>query len=225
MQSDTDLIGDVQTGAVAPFSGVRITRTQSASVLADAAELHRSVRNLGPQAAGLRRATLQHHWEDRQRAEANHDGQYLLDQLGEQGMAWRDVARMVGVSVAAVQKWRRGEGITGANRLKLAGIVALLAYLRDNMISEPVSWLEVPIRQGVSVSALDLLIAGRYDLVLELANDEHSPVETANDVLDEFDPSWHTTRVEDRFEVFTAADGVPSIRLRDRAGRCAGRVM
>lgn len=213
MQTETDLIGDVQTGAVAPFSGVHIRRTQSA-VLADVTDLHRSVRDLGPRAAGLRRRMLEHHWEERQQVEVARDGRSLLEELGDLGMAWRDVARLVGVSVAAVQKWRRGDGITGANRLKLAGIVALLAYLQENMISAPVSWLEVPVRQGVSVCRLDLLIAGRYDLVLELANDEAAPVETANDVLDEFDPNWHTTRVEDRFEVFTAADGVPSIRLR-----------
>jgi len=142
------------------------------------------------------------------------DGASLLAELGEKGMAWRDVARLVGVSVPAVQKWRRGEGITGANRLKLAGISALLTCLEEQMITEPVSWLEIPVRDRVAVCPLDLMVAGRHDIVLELASDEHASVETTNEVLDEFDPDWQTTRVDDQFEVFIASDGVRSVRPR-----------
>jgi len=214
MRSETDLIGDVHTGEVAPFSGVRIARTESAAAVAEVADLHRSVRDLGPRTAELRRSALLRHWEELQRSAVSRDGRSLLTELGEAGMAWRDVARLAGVSVPAVQKWRRGEGITGANRLKLAGIVALLNFLRENMIDEPVSWLEIPVRTGVGVCALDLLVAGRYDLVLELSSDEYSSLETATEVLDEFDPDWRTTRVNDQFEVYIASDGVPSIRPR-----------
>lgn len=214
MPNETDLIGDVRTGDVAPFSHVPLTRTESAATVAQVADLVRTVRDLGPRTAELRRAALMNRLEELQRAAVNRDGRTLLVELGDAGLAWRDVARLAGVSVPAVQKWRRGEGITGANRLKIARIVALLSYLHDNMIDEPASWLEIPVRTGVAVGAMDLLIAGRYDLVLELASDEYSSVETTVDVLDEFDPDWRTTRVDEQFEVYTASDGIPAIRPR-----------
>lgn len=215
MPNESDLIGDVRTGGVAPFSNVQITRTESAPRLAEVADLVRTVRDLGPRTTELRRAALTNRWEELQRAAVSRDGRTLLAELGDAGLAWRDVARLAGVSVPAVQKWRRGEGITGANRLKLAGIVALLTYLRDTMIHEPVSWLEIPIRPGVAVTPLDLLAARRYDLVLELASDEYaSSVETRTEVLDEFDPAWRTTRVDEQFEVYVASDGIPAIRPR-----------
>lgn len=214
MRNETDLIGDVRTGGVSPFSNVPLPRTESAATVAQAADLVRTVRDLGPRTAELRRAALTNRLEELQRAAVNRDGRTLLAELGDAGLAWRDVARLAGVSVPAVQKWRRGEGITGANRLKLAGIVALLSYLRDNMIDEPASWLEIPVRPGVAVSAMDLLIAGRYDLALELASDEYASLETTTDVLDEFDPDWRTTRVDEHFEVYIASDGIPAIRPR-----------
>lgn len=212
MPSEMDLINDVPTGGVAPFGAVSIPRT--GSTLARAAELHRTVRDLGPQTAAMRRATLMNHWEGLQKAQANSESRTLLAGLSDAGMAWRDVARLTGVSVPAVQKWRRGDGITGVNHLKIAGVVALLACLKEMMINEPVSWLEMPLRKEVSVTPMDLLLANRYDLVLELASDEHAPIETANEILDEYDPEWHTTRVDDMFEVFMADDGVRSIRFR-----------
>lgn len=212
MPNESDLIGDVRTGGFAPFSNVPLTRTESA--VAQVADLVRTVRDLGPRTAELQRAMFLNRLEELQRAAVTRDGRTLLVELGDAGLAWRDVARLVGVSVPAVQKWRRGEGITGANRLKLARIVALLTYLSDNMIDEPASWLEIPVRPGVAVSKMDLLIAGRYDLVLELASDEYSSVETTIDVLDEFDPDWRTTRVDEQFEVYIASDGTPAIRPR-----------
>lgn len=214
MPSNSDLIGDVSTGAVAPFSGIEITQTESLSTRARALELHRTVRDLGPRTALIRRTALLHHWEERQRLAASRDGRTLLAELGDSGMAWRDVARLVGVSVPAVQKWRRGEGITGANLLKIAGVVALLMCLRENMIDEPVSWLEIPIRPGVQVTPLDLFMSGRTDLVLELSNEEYTSVEATTEVLDEFDPEWRSTRVDENFEVFVASDGIPSLRAR-----------
>lgn len=38
----------------------------------------------------------------------------MLSDLAELGFAWRDIARLVKVSVPAVQKWRKGgEGLRG----------------------------------------------------------------------------------------------------------------
>ncbi|MGO1177876.1 MAG: hypothetical protein ACTIME_15300 [Cellulosimicrobium funkei] len=129
-------------------------------------------------------------------------------------MAWRDVARLVGVSVPAVQKWRRGAGMTGENRLRLAGVVALLRCLERKMINAPVSWLEMPVLSDVSVTAMDMLAVDRVDLVLELATDDPILGHDRTRVLDEFEPRWRETRVDDKFEVFEASDGLLSIRPR-----------
>jgi hypothetical protein len=213
MPRDSSFINDVATGDVRPFEAIPIPQTSS-SRLVTSQDLHRQVRALVPVTSEMRRRELVADWENQQHAQALQDGANLLLSLSEYGMAWRDVARLVKVSVPAVQKWRRGEGITGENRLRLAGVVALLACLEDKMVNEPVSWLEMPVLRDVSVSAMDMVAADRYDLVLELAADD--PVLGADrlQILDEFEPHWRTTRVDDNFEVFEAEDGVLSIRPR-----------
>ena len=56
----------------------------------------------------------------------------MLTELADLGFAWRDIARMVGVSVPAVQKWRKGEKASGDSRIRVASLLA--AY---NLITEP----------------------------------------------------------------------------------------
>jgi len=79
----------------------------------------------------------------------------LLDELAAMGFAWRDVARLVGVSVPAVQKWRRGEGATGENRARLASLLAacdLIAahYLVEDLATEDcVAWLQADLGDGL----------------------------------------------------------------------------
>lgn len=214
MRSDeVQIFDDVTTGDVRPFDDLKITKTSPRLVLTS--DLHRQVQALVPQAAGLRRVDLKADWEGRQYSLASQrNGQELLALLSDYGLAWRDVARLVKVSVPAVQKWRRGEGITGGNRLRLAGVVALLECLEDKMINEPASWLEVPVLRDVAVTGMDMLAAGRHDLVLELAADDPVVGVERTQVLDEFDPDWRTTRVDNSFEVVEADDGILSIRPR-----------
>jgi len=107
--------------------------------------------------------------------------------------------------------------MSAANRFKVAKVVALLELLEEGLIIEPVSWLEMPLKEGVELTAMDLLFAGRYDLVLEFADDSFDdpsariPVEK---VLDEFDPDWRSSRVDHVFESVRAGDGSISIQMR-----------
>jgi transcriptional regulator with XRE-family HTH domain len=142
-------------------------------------------------------------------------GRTLLTRLSDHGLSWTDIARIVGVSVPAVQKWRRGAGITGENRLRLARLAALLEILERYLIAEPCSWLEMPVITGVSVSGMDLLEADRYDLVLELARGEVAPGDRSS-ILDEFASDWRESRVDDAFEIVTANDGRLSIQARSQ---------
>lgn len=214
MSSDVDLIHDVATGGLLPFEHFSIPRTQSASLVALSKDVHRDVRALHFGSAAVRRSVLVADLDDRQQAVAAAEPAKLLRTLVDAGMSWRDVARLVQVSVPAVQKWRRGGDITGANRLRLARVVALLDVLSANAIAEQVSWLEMPVKNGVSISRMDMLADGRFDLVLELVSDDHTTV-PVDGVLDEFEPSWRTSRVDSHFETFVDAEGVVAIRPTD----------
>jgi transcriptional regulator with XRE-family HTH domain len=137
----------------------------------------------------------------------------LLSDLSDLGFAWRDVARLVGVSVPAVQKWRKGEKASGENRLRLAGILAACDIITEHyMVEEIASWFELPLSSSAPVTPLDLYAHERADLVFEFASGHVDP-ET---LLDQFEPDWRE-RYRSDYEVFEAADGHRSIRAKDRS--------
>ena len=140
-----------------------------------------------------------------------------LEAVSESGMSWRDLAAVVGVSVPAVSKWRRGEGVSQARRREVFRVAALLTLLHEEHgVADPVSWLETPLLDGVMVEPMALLRAQRTDLVLSLAATARSKHEIEQ-VLSEFDPGWRQAYVDDDFEVVIAHDGLPVIR--PRSGR------
>jgi hypothetical protein len=115
---------------------------------------------------------------------------------------------MAHVSVPAVKKWRRGEPISGENRYRLAELGALCEILDGEVLIEDIAtWFEIPVLPGVAVTPIDLVVAGRLDLVQEHAHENMTPA----DLLDEFDPHWRDRDSGD-FEVVRAGDGVLSIR-------------
>jgi ribosomal protein S12 methylthiotransferase accessory factor YcaO len=212
--SEPRFISDVVTGGVTPFRQVQIPKTRTSAERLDRVEvLHRQVGDLHLSTAGLRRRGLVDELEDRQQSVSAQSGVDLLSMVSEAGFAWRDVARLAHVSVPAVQKWRRGEGMAGGNRYQIAKVVALIEVLANHFVNDPVSWLEMPVKDGVALSRMDLLAENRFDLVLELVSDDDNPVSAAQ-VLDEHNPNWRTDLVDSVFETFTATDGIVSIRPR-----------
>lgn len=206
------VFADIPTGDLQSQYPVR--QTGEAALLASrSAALHQEVRILQVETGELRLSGFELELEEAARAGLRRRAVDLLADARDAGFSWRDVARIVGVSVPAVQKWRRGEGIDPGNHTALARLVGLLGILRHDLIDDPVSWLETDVQTGVHLSKMDLLAAGRFDLVRELASDrgEHAGVE---DVLSRFDPQWRSRYVDDQFEVFVAADGDLSIRPR-----------
>ena len=205
---------DNMTGGVSAFGQVFIERTRTSAEMLDRAEtLYRRVNDLQSESTNFRRDRLVAELEDRLNIVAAQAGMDLLRTISEAGFAWRDVARLTHVSVPAIQKWRRGDGMTGHNRHKLAKIVALLDFLDEHFISDPVSWLEMPLRENLMLSRLDLLAENRYDLVLELLSDDDG-VMSIEAKLDEFDASWRSKYTDDHFEAFVADDGIVSIRTK-----------
>ena len=134
----------------------------------------------------------------------------LLGKLSDLGFAWRDIARLIGVSVPAVQKWRRGASVSGESRTSAAAALAACHMISEHyMVQDVAQWFESPILLGVPVTPLDLYAARHVDLVFRLASGKTDP----EAVLGVFDPEWRETYRSD-FEVFEAEDGL-ALRRKD----------
>jgi transcriptional regulator with XRE-family HTH domain len=132
----------------------------------------------------------------------------MLAELAELGFAWRDIARLIGVSVPAVQKWRRGEGATGESRRKTASLLAVCDLIAEHYeVRDIASWFEMPLAGEAPVTPIDLYVEERTDLVFDYASGHADPEQ----VLSDFDPQWRE-RYRSDFEVFRAGDGQLSIR-------------
>ncbi|HUB72397.1 MAG TPA: hypothetical protein VL984_18390 [Acidimicrobiales bacterium] len=132
----------------------------------------------------------------------------LLDELGDLGFAWRDIARMVGVSVPALRRWRAGERPTGDNRREIAQLLAFVKIIVDHgFVFEPASWMEMPVSSAIATTAIDLYSEGQLEIVFDLAT--HNI--TAEQALDLIEPDWRTSE-ESNWEVLVAEDGAPYIR-------------
>ena len=130
----------------------------------------------------------------------------LLDELAGHGFAWRDIARMIGVSVPALRRWRLGERPTGENRRAIAQLLAFVQVITSEVF-EPASWMEVPLSGDAPTTAIDLYAAGQLDVVFDLATRNSAP-EAALDIAE---PGWRD-RYRSDWEVATAEDGQPFIR-------------
>ena len=138
----------------------------------------------------------------------------LLTELSDNGLSWRDLARIVGVSVPALRKWRNDESCSGENRLRVARIAAFCDIIRDQyFIDDDASWLEVPLHVAAPVTGVDLLVDDRFDLAFKLAGDEGTDPES---ILDQYQPDWRE-RYTSPIEVFVAEDGLPGLRPREKA--------
>lgn len=172
-------------------------RSTSKFVAESTSELHKSV--------------LFHSWQNRTNERGKQAPKSLLEEIGDLGFAWRDVARIIGVSVPAVQKWRRAGGVTGENRRRLAGLLALCDEITERyLIQEVASWFEMPISSQAPVTPIDLYAEGQPDLVLEHASG-HGDTEQ---ILAAYDPDWRE-RFRSDFEVYLDFDGEMSIRPKD----------
>jgi hypothetical protein len=133
----------------------------------------------------------------------------LLNELAASGFAWRDIARMLKVSVPGLRRWRQGEAPTGPHLLAIARLVALVDTMRvDHLVCDVASWMEMPLTPEVPLTGIDLAVDERYADLLDLAAHHVTPEE----ILDRWQPDWRTRHSSD-FEVFEAPDGELGIRL------------
>ncbi|MDX3753628.1 helix-turn-helix domain-containing protein [Streptomyces sp. AK08-02] len=134
----------------------------------------------------------------------------LLEELSDLGFSWRHIARMLGVSVPAVQKWRRSGGVSGDNRMQLASLLALCDMVQQPVIHDVASWFEMPLTPGIPVTPIDLFTERRPDLVLEHALGPND----VEEILTAYAPNWRE-RYQSDFEVYRDMDGAMSIRQKE----------
>jgi len=194
-------------------------RTQTTQdVLSEAGHLRSRVRllqddtdDLSHQITSTTRSALDSELQKRTTAEARRGLQELLDELADAGFAWRDIARLVGVSVPALRKWRHGESATGSNRRAVASLVAFARLLAErHLVNDVSSWLEMPLHPDAPVTGLDLYEADRLDLLYDRAS-LHMTDEQA---LDIYEPGWRDT-YRSEVEVFVADDGKTGLRVKN----------
>ncbi|QGU03146.1 hypothetical protein CKALI_11510 [Corynebacterium kalinowskii] len=132
----------------------------------------------------------------------------LLDNLVELGFSWRHIAQLVGVSVPAVRKWRKGQSISPDSRQKLAALNAALDIIQNtHYVTEVASWFEMPVVDSAPITPIDLYVSQRTDLIFDYANGQEDP----EDILTKFNPQWREEFASD-FVVTMESDGNYSIR-------------
>jgi hypothetical protein len=134
----------------------------------------------------------------------------LLDELADRGFSWRDIARMAGVSVPAVRKWREGGTYLAERRRDLARVAGLCDLLDEYLVPHPAGWLEMALVKDVPVTWMDIYLAGREELLIDAASNRRSDL---HGLLDELDPEWRE-RYRSDYEVFEDIDGRPAIRAK-----------
>ncbi len=142
-----------------------------------------------------RRAVRSLDLDDRTSAKAIASADTLLDELSaDRGLTWAEIARLSGVTVSAVRKWRAGESTSSDNRRALARLAAFLDLLEEvGPVGDAAGWLGMRLKEHHTATAADLYCDGHADDVLEYARGHLS----AGDVLDHWNPDWRSeTRAE-----------------------------
>ncbi len=189
-----------------------VTRTLAAMLTTQVDDLRHRHSDLGADILDVHQRSYMDEWRVRMQERAATGVTQLLDELADLGFAWRDIAHLVGVSVPAIQKWRKGASTTPDNRQRLAGLLAACDLIvRHRSIHDIAQWFEMPLHQGVPVTPIDLWAASEYALVFKYAL-QHL---TGEDVLSRYQPDWRG-RYDSDFETFLAGDGELSIRMRER---------
>jgi hypothetical protein len=105
------------------------------------------------------------------------------------GAAWIDIAKVVGVSVPALRKWRVGAARPRhEHRERLAAFVACLEALRVSGVAEPAGRFQVRLLDNYSVTLTDVFAPERVPGIVGCVTGSLSPA----DLLDYSAPDWRT---------------------------------
>jgi hypothetical protein len=188
------------------------TRTAVVLITEGIGRIREQARTLSISAGQAHQVVYQREWSVLTQQRGIQSPVDLLSELGEMGFAWRDVARLIGVSVPAVQKWRKGERLSGDNRYKLTSLVAACDFLVGHFhIEDVASWFEMRITESAPITPIDLWASGERVLFFDYGTGHLAPEET----LDKFDPEWRE-RYRTDFVTFRDEDGNLGLRMRER---------
>jgi transcriptional regulator with XRE-family HTH domain len=198
-------------GAVSDYAPSAPSETRALSLRAD--YLRSEVDILGGEVQELHGEARELDLSDRTLEKTKKSVAGLLEELaGDRGMGWSDIAEVVGVSISAIRKWRKGGDASPDSRSKLARIAALLDVLEEKaLVQDPAAWMEMdlPLEAGYFIRPADLYLEGHVTALIDLAEQR----QTVAQVLDQVRPNWRESRSD--FEVFLDVDGERSIRRRD----------
>ena len=167
-------------------------------------ELSGPVRILNEDVESGRREVREWDLDERTAAKARAEALVLLEELStDRGFSWSDIARLCGVSVSAVRKWRSGETPSPERRRDLARLAAFVDLLDEIApIADPATWMLMRLVDRHTVTAAHLYLEGRSNDLLEHAQG-HLGV---NDLLDRWNPDWRSSTQSD-WQVVVASDG------------------
>ncbi len=150
--------------------------------------------------------------DERTSAKARHDVPSLLEELAvERGLGWSEIARLIGVSVGAIRKWRKGEGATPENRWSLARLTAFLDVVEEaELAQEPAGWLLMRLKEAHTVTAADLYVAGHAVELLDHLLGHLS----VDQLLDGWSPDWRDT-TRSAWKIAEGPDGERVLTRRD----------
>lgn len=198
-------------GAVSDYAPSAPSTTRALSLRAD--YLRTEVDMLGGEVQELHGEARELDLNNRTLEKSKKSVPNLLEELTrDRGMGWSDIAEVVGVSVSAIRKWRKGGEASPGSRQKLSRIAALLDILEEKaLVHDPAAWMEMdlPLEAGYFIRPLDLYLEGHMTALIDLAEQR----QTVTQVLDQVRPNWRGSRSD--FEVFLDTDGERSIRRRN----------
>jgi len=152
-------------------------------------------------------------WQQRVKSHSERSHEDMLSSLWASGLSWRDIARLLKVSIAAVQKWRSGEKMAAKNFARLRDFMAAYDTVAAHKPGVDIaSWMDVPILTDVPVTPRNLWTDGDPNTFFEYALGDLKP-EAA---LDVFDSEWRQRYRDDGFESFVGEDRLLSIRTKNR---------
>lgn len=152
-------------------------------------------------------------WQLRVKTHSERSHEEMLSSLWDSGLSWRDIARLLKVSIAAVQKWRAGDKMAPKNFARLRDFVAAYDTVAAHKPGVDIaSWIDVPILTDVPVTPRNLWTDGDPNTFFEYALGDLKP-EAA---LDMFEREWRQHYRDDGFDTFVGDDGQLSIRTKSR---------
>jgi transcriptional regulator with XRE-family HTH domain len=130
-------------GAVSDYAPPAPDSTRALSLRAD--YLRTEVDILGGEVQELHGEARELYLTDRTFEKTKKSVSVLLEELaGKRGMGWSDIAEVVGVSISAIRKWRKGGDASPTSRSKLGRIAALLDVLEEKgLVQDPAAWMEM----------------------------------------------------------------------------------